>query len=281
MPDDALGRHLAGLPPVRIVYTDLDGTLLGHDGSVLADPDGRPDTSAAQALVQTAEAGILAVAVSGRRASSLQHDARLLGLDGAIAEVGTVIIRDGAHHHRWGEAPRDLGATPRQALDAAGALGVLLDAFGGQLRTYEPWDAGREGGHLLHGLVDASTADACLSDAGVGWARLVDNGGAGGWEGRDDVRAYHLIPRGVGKASAISDDLADRGIGAESAIAIGDSTEDLTMSRSVGTYVMVADGHGAVGGNRFRSDGRAGAGVLEVVRTAIARGTHPVSERRP
>lgn len=281
MSDDALEHHLAGLPPVRIVYTDLDGTLLGRHGSVLADPDGRPDGSAAQALVLAAEAGILAVAVSGRRASSLQHDARLLGLDGAIAEVGTVIIRDGAHHHRWGEAPRDLGATPRDALDAAGALEVLLGAFGGQLRTYQPWDAGREGGHLLHGLVDVALADACLASAGVGWACLVDNGAAGGWDGRPDAHAYHLIPRGVGKASAIADDLVHRGIPPEAAVAVGDSVEDLTMAAVVGTYAFVADGHGEEGGNRFRTAGRAGAGVLEAVRAAIARGTDPVSDRRP
>jgi phosphoglycolate phosphatase len=267
---DDLRRHLAALPPVEVVYTDLDGTLLGRDGSVLSDADGRPDAAAAVALVEASRAGVAVVAVSGRRAGSLAADVRLLGLSGGIAEVGAVVLRDGRHLLRWGEAPRDLGPTPRAALDAAGAVEALLGAFPGDLRPFAPWDAGREGGHLLHGRVDVPAADAVLAAAGAGWARLVDNGRAGGWPGRDDVRAYHLVPRGVGKAAAIAEDLRDRGVAPAAAVAVGDSAEDLTMAGAVGTYVAVADGHAGSAAGCFRTAGRAGAGVAEVLGAVLA-----------
>lgn len=266
----ALLAHLRTMPPVEVVYTDLDGTLLGAGGSVLADADGAPSLEAVEALVAVARAGIAVVAVSGRRATTLGHDARLLGLDGAIAEVGTVIIRDGVHHVRWGECPRDLGDTPRAALEAAGALAVLLGAFGDDLRTYRPWDEGREGGYLLHGRIDTAVADERLDAAGIGWARVVDNGRTGGWPGRDDAHAYHLVARGVGKAAALAEDLADRGLEPAQALAVGDSLEDQTMAEAVGTYVIVGNGHGDPGPTRFRVEGRNGAGVAQAVRAALA-----------
>ena len=264
-----LRDHLAALDPVRVVYTDLDGTLLGPGGSLLHDAGGEPTLVAAGALAAAARARVPVVPVSGRRAFQLDSEARLLGLRDAIAEVGTVIIRGGRHHYEWGAAPRGLAATPRAALQSARADEALLRHFAGDLRRYEPWDHDREGGVLLHGVVDVTAADRVLRDAGAGWAQLVDNGAASGWAGRA-VRAYHLIPRGTGKAAAVADDLRARGIPPEAALAVGDSLEDATMAQAVGTYVIVGNGHGVAGANRFRVAGRYGAGFAEAVRAALA-----------
>lgn len=266
----ALLAHLRAMPLVRVVYTDLDGTLLGRGGSLLADADGRPSLGGATALVAAGRAGMAVVAVSGRRAASLAQDARILGLDGAIAEVGTVVIREGLRHFTWGACPPSARTgTPREALAAAGADRVLLAAFPDDLRAYEPWDAGREGGFLMHGQIDTAGAEEALVRAGIGWATVLDNGRAGGWEGRDDVHAYHLVARGVGKAAALAEDLALRGLTAGQALAIGDSAEDQTMAAVVGTYVLVGNAHGTVGDNRFRVAGRNGDGVAEAVTAAL------------
>jgi phosphoglycolate phosphatase-like HAD superfamily hydrolase len=264
-----LAAHFAGLPPVQVLYTDLDGTLLGPEGSLLTAPDGRPSIRAAAALVAARLAGITVVPVSGRRAASLAVDARLMGLSDAIAEVGSVILRAGQRHYEWGECPRNLGSTPRETLRNTGALDALLEAFGEDLRPYRPWDAEREGGHLLHGSVDVNAANAVLAQSGFSWAQLVDNGAAGGWPGRE-VRSYHLIARGVGKAIAITDDLRDRGLRANQAVAIGDSLEDRTMAAAVATYVQVANGHGELGGNVFGVPGAMGDGFADVVETITA-----------
>lgn len=264
MPADALAAHLAQRPPVEVLYTDLDGTLLGPGGSLLTGPDRKPSARAARALVDAAEAGLAVVCVSGRARRQLQNDARLLGLGGCIAEAGGVIVRAGEVHHEWGDAPRALGETPHEALDASGALQVLLERYAGDLRHYEPWHRGREGGHLLHGRVEVAEANALLAERGFDWAYLVDNGAAGGWPGRQ-VRAYHLLPRGVGKAAAVADDLRDRGVDPAAAAAVGDSHADAEMAEVVGTYLQVANGHAPTGGNRFPLSAAMGHGFAEAV----------------
>jgi hypothetical protein len=252
-----------------VLYTDLDGTLLAPHGSLLTGPDGRPSARAAGALVDAARAGLVVVPVSGRRRSQLQNDARLMGLRNCIAEAGGVIVRDGAVRYEWGACPRDLAPTPHDAMSAAGAVKALLDAFPEQLRHYEPWHLDREGGHLFHGLVDVAEANAVLADAGCGWAYLVDNGATGGWPGRR-VRAYHLLPRGVGKAVAVADDLVARGLDRTEAAACGDSLEDLTMATAVATYLIVANGHGDIGEHVFRLPAAMGDGFADAVSALLS-----------
>jgi phosphoglycolate phosphatase len=266
---DDLVAHLRRLPVIRMLYTDLDGTLLGPGGSLLTGPDRSPSVRAAAALVDAASSGVVVVPVSGRGRRQLQHDARLMGMGNCIAEAGTVIVRDGTVHYEWGECPRALAETPHDALEAAGAVAAVLRAFAGDLRLYEPWHEGREGSALLHGEVDLARADRVLADAGCGWAVMVDNGATGGWRGRN-VRAYHVLPRGTGKAEAVRDDLLDRGIAAEEAVAVGDSEEDRRMASAVGTYVRVADGHGADGPNVFSVPGGNGDGFADTVAAILA-----------
>jgi hypothetical protein len=228
-----------------------------------------PSARAAQALVDAAAAGIAVVPVSGRAMPQLRNDARLMGLHDCIGEAGAVIVRDGQTRYEWGACPPHLADNPHDALIVSGAVDALLDAFAGDLRHYEPWHRGREGGHLFHGLVDVEAADTLLADVGCGWAYLRDNGATGGWSGRA-VRAYHLLPRGVGKAPAISDDLAARGLEAAQAAAIGDSREDLTMAPAVGAFFLVANGHAAAGHRVIRTPGAMGEGFADAVAAVLA-----------
>lgn len=252
-----------------MIYTDLDNTLLGPAGSLLTASDGTPSARAATALVAAAAAGITVVPVSGRALTRLRDDIRLLGLADCIAEVGGIVVRDGVTHYEWGACPRDLAANPHDALTAAGAVDALLSAFAGDLRHYEPWHRGREGGHLFHGAVDVRDADRVLDAAGCGWATLLDNGATGGWPGRE-VHAYHLVPRGVGKAVAVADDLTARGLGREHAAAVGDSVEDLTMAPVVATFFLVANGHAPTPDGVIRTRGAMGDGFAEAVSQLIA-----------
>lgn len=260
---------LRDLPPVEVLYTDLDNTLLGPDGSLLTAPDGHPSARAAQALADAAAAGISVVPVSGRAMAQLRNDVRLMGLRDCIGEAGAVIMRDGQTSYEWGACPRRLAADPHDALTVAGAVDALLAHFAGDLRHYEPWHRGREGGHLFHGVVDVAEADAVLDKAGCAWAYLRDNGRTGGWEGRS-VFAYHLLPRGVGKAPAVADDLAARGLDAARAAAIGDSAEDLTMAPHVGVFFLVANGEADAGQAVVRTPGAMGAGFADAVQALLS-----------
>ena len=268
----ALPTHLRRMPPIRVIYTDLDGTLLGAGGSVLADATGAPSDAAASALVRARRAGVTVVPVTGRNHSGLADDCRLLGLHDYIAEAGTLVMRDDVVEHRWGDAPRDGGGTPRDALRRAGALDALLRHFA-DLEIFARYDEGRIGEYLLRGRADVHEADRVLARAGASWARLVDNGATHGPPG---TRAYHLLPRGTGKALAVRDDLRVRGLEPEQALAVGDSVEDLTMAAEVGTYVQVANGHGALtAAHCFGVDQAMSEGFAAAVTAALDVGYSP------
>jgi hypothetical protein len=259
-----LVQRLAGRDAVDVLYTDLDNTLLGPGGSLLTAADGRPSARAAQALVAAAAGGLTVIPVSGRALPQLRNDLRLLGLHDCIAEAGAIIVRSDEIRYEWGECPRDLAPNPHDAMVEAGAVHALLEAFGDDLRHFEPWHRGRKGGHLFHGAVDVAAADKVLAAAGCHWASLRDNGETGGWPGRE-VRAYHLMPRGVGKATAVADDLRARGLPPQRAAAIGDSVEDLTMAPSVGVMLLVANGHAPVADDVLRTPGAMGDGFADAV----------------
>jgi len=269
-PLDNLRAHLLTMPPVEVLYTDLDGTLLGPGGSLLTAPDGSPTLRTAAAIVAAREAGVTVVPVSGRRHLTLAADARLMGLRDAIAEAGTVLVRDGTVSFVWGEAPTTEGETPRDALTRSGALDALLSAFPRDLRVFLPWDEGRIGEILLHGRVDVAAANRVVADAGAPWSCVIDNGRASSaWDGRE-AHAYHLLPRGTGKARAVAAHLAARPTPPQRALAVGDSLEDLTMAAVVGTYVQVANGHGEVSGNAFTVPGAMGEGFADAVDALLA-----------
>src|SRR3954451_9837926 len=160
---------------LRAAYLDMDGTLLGRGGSLFCDADGAFTMLGARALEACARAEVEVVPYSGRRRSTLLHDARLLGLRSYIFEAGVGLVLDG--EGQWVGGGGDDGA----------ANALLLERYAGRLEMYDPWQLGRESSRLYlgHG-VDAAEADELLANAGHGHFRLVDNGamhGIGG-EGR-------------------------------------------------------------------------------------------------
>jgi hydroxymethylpyrimidine pyrophosphatase-like HAD family hydrolase len=238
------GPLLDRLTPA-LLFSDVDGTLVGRDGALLADLEGRPTLAAAEALVAAAGAGLEVVLVSGRTGEQLRETTRLLGCTDAIGELGTVLVRGRDIEVRWGQAPRDLGPTPAVALERSGALAALLEGFAGRLEPHAPWHLGRRGTALLRGQVDAAEADALLAARGLGWARLLDNGrlrGAYPHLGPGPTHAYHLLPAGVSKAGTAADYLASRGLAPTQAAAIGDAPADLELAGVVGAMFLVANG---------------------------------------
>lgn len=242
---EAAGPVLARLRP-RVLFSDVDGTLVGRGASLLADLDGNPTLAAAGALVDAHTAGLTVVLVSGRTQAQLFESGRLIGLRDAIAELGTVLVMDGKAELLWGQAPREF-ATPTEALRRSGALDLVLDAFAGRLEFHTPWHTDdRQGTILLRGRVDEGEANARLAAAGLGWARLMDNGrlrraypelglAAG------EARTYHLLPAGVSKGSTAARYLERRGLSPSEAAAIGDSTADLELGAATGAMFLVAN----------------------------------------
>src|ERR687894_888002 len=90
----ALYRAPAAMP-LRCVYTDLDGTLLGRGASLFRDAEGDFTLLPARALEACHRAGVEVVIKSGRRKAQVMEDARLIGQTAYIYEVGCGLHVDG------------------------------------------------------------------------------------------------------------------------------------------------------------------------------------------
>jgi phosphoglycolate phosphatase len=238
-----VGNELHSTAPIRVLYADLDGTLVGPGGSLFATPEGT-SSRAADALAALHRAGVEVVLVSGRTRDQLREAARLVGATGYVAELGAFVV---TRRHPE-EVTRNFGdfrgpGTPFVAMVRSGAGAFLLERYPGRLEPHTPWAfQDREATMLFRGLIDEREATDALHGAGYRWLEVCDNGRmARTPESLDvpEVHAYHLVPRGVGKASAVKVHRERAGLRREETAAVGDSPSDAHMASEVGTMVLV------------------------------------------
>ena len=230
---------------LRCVYTDLDGTLLGHGASLFRDAEGGFSLAQARGLEACHRAGAEVVIMSGRREPQVHEAARLMGQTSYIYEAGCAFAIDGETTLMTGDmAPNDEGGTIYERIEARGIPKRLFEHFEGRLEYHAPWHNGRILSHLFRGKVDVAEANALLAERGDDDLRMLDNGAIGTpmatVEGR--THAYHLVPRQVSKSAAVAAHARGRGYDPADLIAIGDSMEDLEVAASVGRFFVVANG---------------------------------------
>jgi phosphoglycolate phosphatase len=254
--------------PIRCVYTDLDGTLLGRGGSLLRTAEGEFTLLAARALEACHRAGAEVVIKSGRRRAQVMEDARLLGQSSYIFEVGTGMVIDGELTFLTGELQPREGRTIHDQIAESGAPELLLRHYEGRLEPHLPWALEREVSHLFRGFVDAREANELLAAEGHGGLRLVDNGEIG-----PGAHGFHLIPSGCSKAAAVAAHMRARGYGRDECIGVGDSREDLEVADVVGRLFLVANaaaGDSSAFGNVERTEAAMSEGFYEAVIRALA-----------
>jgi predicted mannosyl-3-phosphoglycerate phosphatase (HAD superfamily) len=272
-------------PPVRIVYSDLDGTMVGPGGCFFLTADRTLTITPAQALLDLHTAGVQLVLVSGRSREQLVEAAAVFGADGFIGEVGSVIGWDRGRRFEVlrGAMPAGLDGPPVQVLGELGIVDALMGRYPGHLEYHAPWHEGHLGDVMLRGLVDTVEVESWLAGQGLGWLRLRDNGVLPHDRGERlaasarPPHVYHLMPDGLSKGSAVAADLARRGLSPRDAVAIGDSLSDLDMAPTVRRMFIVANGHrhvhmaGALAavGNVTRTVGALGLGWAEAVHDAL------------
>jgi HAD superfamily hydrolase (TIGR01484 family) len=270
----------------RIVYTDLDGTMVGPRGSFWHTATRNLTDGPAAALVELHRAGVPLVLVSGRTYEQVIEAARIFAADGAIAELGATVGWDaGRNSHRMkGETPDEFAdRTPMAVMAELGVVDQLIAEHPGQLEWHAPWHTTHETDALLRGRVDPLAVDAWLAERDLGWLTMKDNGAIPATSRMTlDVdplppHVFHLMPRGISKGAAIAWDLARRGLTADDAVAIGDSVSDLDMAPAVGRLWITANG-AAVDGMRARidavpnvsvSDAAMGEGWAQAVRASL------------
>lgn len=236
----------------RIVYSDLDGTMVGPGGCFFRGEAGGVDLEPSRALAALLSAGVPLVLVSGRTRPQLIEACGIFGADGYIAELGALIgwrsgpgiDADAGSELVRGAMPDDLDAVPGEVVDA------LLARFAARLEYHAPWHLGHEIDVMLRGQVDVLEVERRLIELGYGWLRLKDNGVLP-WTAEalrasalsvSAMHVYHLVPDGISKGLAVARDLRRRGIDPLDALAIGDSASDLAMAPEVGAFSLVENG---------------------------------------
>ena len=277
---------------MKVLYTDLDGTMVGPGGSFFTAVDHSLTDEPARALLELHRAGVTLVLVSGRTRPQLVEASRIFGADGFVAELGALVGWDGGRRSEMltGAMPAEhAGRLPLEVMTAAGLPEQLFARWPGRLQWHAPWHAGHEADAMIRGLVDPAEVERWLADRGWGWLRMRDNGVLSAyrdWPGLATAarppHVYHLMPDGLSKGAAVSWDLARRGLSAADAVAVGDSASDLTMAPHVGRLWVVANGAAAphmapllaealAAGHDVRvAAGAVGLGWAEAVRSALA-----------
>ena len=231
--------------PLRAVYTDLDGTLLGKFGGLFADADGNFSINQARALQACDRAGVEVVIMSGRREDTVRSDARLMGQRSYIYEAGCAMVIDGERTYLTGEWTPDENGTPVEKIEAAGIPALL----------FEPLRRPPRVALALAHRPPALTADArqgrrrggeCARPRprprGPAVPRQRGDRQADGRRSTGRTHAYHLVPGGASKGRAVAAHMRARGYAPDECIAIGDSIEDLECAGSVGRFFVVANG---------------------------------------
>ena len=234
---------------MKVLYTDLDGTMVGPYGNFFAAEDHTPTLAPARALLELHRAGVALVLVSGRTRLQLQEAALIFGADGFVAELGALVGWDHGRAVQVLPGAMPAGYGERLPIEVMASLGLpqaLFDRWPGQLQWHSPWHAGHEADAMLRGHVDVPEVEAWLAEQGLDWLRVRDNGvlPSSEWPGLDpgQTHIYHLMPDGLSKGAAVGWDLARRGLTPADAVAVGDSASDLGMAEHVGRMWVTANG---------------------------------------
>jgi Cof subfamily protein (haloacid dehalogenase superfamily) len=235
---------------VRMVATDLDGTIVRADGTISA--------RSVAAFHACSRAGIDVVFVTGR-------PPRWMGpVADATGHTGTAICGNGALVYDLGAekilrartlAPDDVRDVVKRVRDAIGDVQVAIESLEGFLR--EPgyrtrWDAQSDQrvGNLDEMLELAPSVvkllvrqEGSTGDAMLAAVRPVLEGIAQPTHSNVNDCLVEVSALGVSKASTLAALAAQRGIDRADVVAFGDMPNDLEMLGWAGRGYAIADGH--------------------------------------
>ncbi|WP_288025124.1 HAD family hydrolase [Arthrobacter sp.] len=264
---------------MRLIASDIDGTILGHDGSI------SPRTVAA--FRDAADAGIDIVFVTGRPPRWLDPIREQIG------HTGTVICSNGAvtyslereavtasHLLPWETVAEvrklimDLAPEPYFALESLAGIHV------------EPGFFAKDRPPSLQDLVPAALAPAMADGGIIKMLAVLHSGTADGFlelvrphiggliavtHSAPEIALLEMGPLGVNKAVTLAEYASSKGIDAADVVAFGDMPNDIEMLGWAGAGYAMASGHpdalaaAALQAPRFEDDG-----VARVIESRLA-----------
>lgn len=262
LPELAEGELKERLAKIKYVFTDLDATMLAPGSCVLRGNDGEPSLTLVEAVVALAKAGIEIIPCSGRNRTMIHEDARVLGLNSYIGEMGGLIMFD-LKANDWEYFTGDMaydpacGSTPHDLIANTGVTQRILDRYPGCIEYHNDMANGykyREVTLGMRGSIPGDEAQAMLDDTGMkllwvsnGFLTHVSKPTTLDLPEGVRGRAYNIIPQGLNKGLAMKRMFEKRGIKPEEALALGDSESDFTMADAAGMFCLVENGLGGDG----------------------------------
>jgi HAD superfamily hydrolase (TIGR01484 family) len=230
---------------LKVIYSDLDGTLLNDQGCIIKDWEDKYFFDVVKIFEKIKNRNWDTVLVSGRDKQQLRYISMLVGIKNYISELGCELIYDlGERAYVTFDKGNNNYEITKCGKDLVNVIRILKEAFPNKIDSNLNWSISRSFNALFLGEVDLEKANKILEDTGYGGLLLVDNGFSKLARLKLDVehmRIYNLMPRGVDKSLAIKLDKKLRNFNNENCIALGDSIEDLKIAPVVKYFFLMKD----------------------------------------
>lgn len=266
------------MPPLRLIATDLDGTLL--------DPKGRLSERNQKALLRAREQGLLTLAVTARAPRAVHRVPELAAvLDGAICSTGAIWYDTATQtadlrHPIPLPAARELHDRLRTALPGAafgvetGERQVVQSAILREgVHFNDPWTVVGPEDDLFAGVETVAEivvrVPGSTGTAMHGRVRGIDMPGVRLWHWGNFPEIECTAVEAT-KGAALAAWCADRGITAEEVVAFGDMPNDVSMLEWSGRSFAMAGAHpDAVAAATDRAPASAADGVAQVLEALL------------
>lgn len=231
------------LKDLKVIYTDLDGTLFNDKGCIIKDKKGDYYLEAIKLLPEISKKNWDVVLVSGRNKSQLKFNAQMIGLKNYIAELGSELIYDlGKEVYPTFDHKKMGYDFTYKGKDLIKIIGLFKTGFPDKIESKIEWSMYRSYNVLFFGEIDLDAANMLLRSKGYGDLVMVDNG----YSLLEDLdlnierlHIYNLMPSGVDKSNGIKLDKKIRKLSSDNCIALGDSLEDLKMAGEVKYFFLM------------------------------------------
>lgn len=233
---------------MKTIYVDVDGTIVGKNGSLLHNHLGENTTASLDGIRLAHENDCEIVIATGRDLHRAADFVRVLGLQKVIAELGCVIRTTDEDVFNFGEANKyfDFTKTTAEELHehVVEASEFLVEQFPGVIQLHSEYNKGQFATTMLRGEIDEKKANELMKDK---WPYLEIHANGHGMfrrtmPGVENVLIYHLAPIGVTKAGGVEFDQKLRNLKKEDCFMIGDGYADLVVSPFVNTVYVPVNG---------------------------------------
>lgn len=233
------------LKDLKVIYTDLDGTLFNDRGCIIKNKKGDYYFEAVELLSEIARKNWDVVLVSGRNKFQLKYNAQIIGLKNYIAELGSELVYNlGKEVYATFDRQKIKYDLTYEGKDLIKIIELFKKNFPDKIESKMEWSRYRSHTVLFFGEINLNFANKLLKKEGYGELVLVDNGLSSLVELDLDIERlhiYNLMPDGVNKAKGIKLDKKIRNFDINNCIALGDSLEDLKMAGEVKYFFLMGN----------------------------------------